>query len=129
MPHSRSEVFLHFVWTTWERLPLLTPELRLPVYACIRSVCSSLKAEVLALGGTVDHVHLLARTPATLAPAALAKRAKGVSSHLVRHRLAPDQPFRWQGSYAVLSVSPQGTASVAEYIHSQEEHHGQRGEG
>ena len=61
MPHSYTHLYIHFVWATWDRAPIITPALEAPLYACITRECRDLKCVVIALGGTEDHVHVLAR--------------------------------------------------------------------
>jgi putative transposase len=78
-------VYVHLVWGTWDRLPLVTEALRPMIYRAIGAACAEMGAEVVALGGIEDHVHLLVHLPATVAVADLAKRVKGASSHLVTH--------------------------------------------
>src|SRR5205823_2487053 len=94
-----TELYLHCVWATWDRLPLVTPEVEPQIYAAIASKCMELKCYVLAIGGVEDHVHLLVRFPAALSVATLVGEVKGVSSHLMTHRISPDVFFRWQGAY------------------------------
>src|SRR5204863_8382540 len=108
---------------TWDRLPLLPAPIRPRVYACIQAECDALRAEVLAIGGTADHVHLLVRIPATPAIATLVKQAKGVSSHFVTHELDPPDGFKWQGAYGAFTVSSAEVPRVRAYVLNQEEHH------
>jgi REP element-mobilizing transposase RayT len=123
MRRTRVVLFTHFVWGTWDRLPLLVDETRRRVYRSIQATCVELSAEVLALGGVEDHIHLLVRLPATLAPAELAKQVKGVSSHLATHEVAPDHFFKWQGSYAAFSVGRGELDRLCAYIAHREEYH------
>jgi REP element-mobilizing transposase RayT len=116
-------IYVHLVWATWNRLPLLSEEMSKQVYHAVGAKCRELGAQVVAIGGTEDHVHLLVRLPATLSVADLLKHIKGASSHLVTHRLAPGQSFKWQGSYGACSVSPRHLAQVSDYIARQREHH------
>jgi putative transposase len=116
-------VFVHLVWATWDRLPFLTPEVEREVHRAIGAECDELGAQVVAIGGVEDHVHLLARLPATLSIADLVKHAKGASSHLVTHGLGPGQVFKWQGAYGAVSVSPHEVSQVSDYIARQKEHH------
>ncbi|HEX6911880.1 MAG TPA: transposase [Longimicrobium sp.] len=92
------------------------------MYLCIRRACAHLKAEIIALGGIEDHVHVLLRLPATISVAHLVKQMKGSSSHLANHRLLP-RGFKWQGGYAASSVSRRALPVVRDYIQRQEEHH------
>ena len=123
MRRARVALFVQAVWGTWDRLPLLVGETERQVYRCIEATCVEMGAEVLALGGVEDHVHLLARLPATLAVADLVKRMKGASAHLATHEIASDRFFKWQGGYAAFSVGQSQVAAIRDYITHQKEHH------
>jgi REP element-mobilizing transposase RayT len=116
-------VYVHLVWGTWDRLPLLTEEIEAQVHRAIGAKAVELGAAPVAIGGTDDHVHLLVRLPATLAIADLVQGVKGASAHLVNHQLTPGGAFKWQGAYAVFSVSPRHRAQITDYIARQREHH------
>jgi REP element-mobilizing transposase RayT len=111
-----TQLYLHCVWGTWDRLPLITPQVESRLYAAILAKCKELKCELIALGGVEDHVHLLVRIPTTLAVAALLKEVKGVSSHLMTHKITPDEFFKWQGAYGAFTVNKDGVETVAKYI-------------
>ncbi len=59
----------------------------------------------------------------TISVAELMHQVKGSSSHYVRQVLQTQLPFKWQDHYGVVSVSPYGLDSVAQYIHHQPQHH------
>ena len=123
MRASKIEVFVHLVWATWDRLPLLGPAIREDVR---RSIAASFRESgclVVAVGGVEDHVHAVVGLPATVALAEVVRRAKGTSSHLVTHVLTPDSGFRWQGTYAAFSVSRENVDAVERYVRSQAAHH------
>jgi len=71
---------------------------------------------VLALGGTQDHVHLLASLAPTVSISELMKQAKGVSSRFANSVLGYGGTFKWQGSYAAFSVSRWDLDRAAEYV-------------
>ena len=75
-----TQLYLHCVWATWDRMPLLVPAVEQPVYAAIVAKCHELGCQSLKIGGTLDHVHLLVRFPTTLAVADLVKEVKGAAS-------------------------------------------------
>ena len=118
-----TRLYVHLVWATWDRSPLITPEIRPRIYRCMGGEAPRLGCRVGAIGGIEDHVHVLVRTPATIAPAVLAKQLKGVSSHLMNHAIENPMGFRWQGSYGVFSVSKRFVPHVRDYLLRQEEHH------
>ncbi len=118
-----TQLYLHCVWATWDRLPLITPLNEPPIYASILRKCQELKCHALALGGTSDHVHLLVRFPTTIAVAELVKEVKGASSHLVTHQIAVGEFFKWQGAYGAFTVSKGLVEEVKTYIEHQKQHH------
>jgi putative transposase len=120
---SYAEIYLHLVWGTWDRHPLLTGDRVETVYRAIHHECTGMGAEVIAIGGMEDHVHLLVRVPASLAPSDLVKQVKGASSHLVNPVHGRAATFRWQGRYGAFSVSRQHVERIRRYVLNQEAHH------
>ena len=119
-------MYLHCVWATWDRLPLITPNIQKVVYAAIIKQCEQLKCTVIAISGIEDHVHLLTGFPSTLTVSNLIKKIKGSSSHLITLEIKPDEFFKWQGSYGAFTVSHEMLDKVANYIRNQEIHHRQK---
>jgi REP element-mobilizing transposase RayT len=122
MPESYSELYIHGVWTTMDRLPLLDKEIKPEVYNTIQDQCRKLNAEVVALDGTEDHLHLLVQIPPALSVAALAQHVKGASSHLVRRTIGRGE-FQWQEGYGAFTVSRWDVKKVQQYIEHQAQHH------
>lgn len=122
MRRNYNRAYVHFIWATWDRRPLISDEVRDLVYPVILEECSKLKCRVEALGGTIDHVHLLVHFSSIASFAALMKAVKGSSSHLVTERL-PSIFFKWQGAYGVESVSPEGLLDAIRYVQNQAQRH------
>ena len=118
-----TQLYLHCVWSTWDRLPLIKPEIEGRLYASIIAKCKELKCELVAIGGIEEHVHLLVRFPTTLSVATLLKEVKGSSSHLMTHEVMPNEFFKWQGAYGAFTLSKDAVKNVAAYINHQKEHH------
>jgi putative transposase len=123
MRASLPRIYVHFVWSTWDRLPMLDESIRGQVYAAVADKCREMRCVPLAIGGTDNHIHVLAHLHATVPVSELVQQMKGASSHLVTHRLAPGAGFKWQGSYGAFSVSPDGLEALEAYIKNQEVHH------
>ncbi len=118
-----TQLYVHIVWATWDRLPLITKAVESRLYAAIATKCRQLKCEPLAIGGIEDHVHLLTRLHTTIAIATLAKEVKGSSSHLVTHEIAPGKFFKWQGAYGAFTLRKSEVPQVKAYILNQKQHH------
>lgn len=120
------QLYVHCVWSTFDRLPLIHSEYESRLYAAIAAKCQQLNCRVLAIGGDADHVHLFVSFPATLAIAQLMKEVKGATSHLVNHEFKLEDEFKWQGGYGAFTVSKRSVESVVAYVRSQKEHHADR---
>jgi len=118
-----TQLYLHLVWATWDRLPLITEAVQARIYAAIAEKCREFRCVPLAIGGRPDHVHLLIRFHTTTAIATLVKEVKGSSSHLVTHEITPGQFFKWQGAYGAFTLRKDEAPIVKEYIDQQKEHH------
>jgi putative transposase len=123
MADTYYSINIHYVFSTKGRLPLITGALtdRLPLY--IAGILRKHGAKALCIGGTADHVHILASLPATLSISKTAQLVKGGSSKWV-HETFPDKPeFSWQDGYAAFSVSVSQVPATLAYIENQAEHH------
>jgi putative transposase len=116
-----TKLYVHLVWATWNRAPILTPRVREAVDRCIRAECVKLGVEVIAFNGVADHVHLLVRIPTTVSVSQLVKQVKGTSSHMLGQRMRI--AFRWQGGYGAFTLSPSHVPRIREYVLNQEKHH------
>jgi REP element-mobilizing transposase RayT len=123
MPDIYTQLYVHLVWATWDRVPYLTGETQAAAYACIRADCHKLGVDVLEIGGMPEHLHILTRLPTTVAIAALVKQAKGASAHLANHLPSGESFVKWQKGYGAFTISKQQVERVREYIRRQEEHH------
>ena len=118
-----TQLYVHLVWRTYNRLPWIAPDLEPPIYACIAHKVGELGGKTVAIGGDFDHVHLLARFTPSLSIARLVGEAKGCSAHLVNSQYPQKIHFRWQGAYGAFTVSPSAVNKVADYVRCQKQHH------
>jgi len=116
MRRNKISMYLHLVWATWDRLPLITPDIRRPLCRCIESEARDKECTVLALNGMEEHVHLVVSLPTTVAIAELVKQVKGVSSHLVNAETAHKAQFKWQGYYGAFTVSRWDVDQIVHYV-------------
>jgi REP element-mobilizing transposase RayT len=123
MRRSKLVLFVHLVWATWDRLPLITPQIERRLYRCVEAEAIRQGCTVLALNGAEDHLHVLVSLPSTISIADLVKQLKGVSSRFVNEVLQPECSFKWQGSYGAFSVSAADVDRVRTYVQQQKEHH------
>ncbi len=118
-------ITLHLVWATEGRQPYLTEAVERKVYAYFASVVQKYRCDVLAIGGTEDHVHLVITFAATVRLQDLMRDLKGGSSNYIRTELLPNAGFFWQDNYGAFSVSPADRDRIITYVKNQKTHHAQ----
>ena len=123
MPHSYTSCLLHCVFSTKERRPQITPDLRERLHHYIGGIARQHNATPLAVGGAEDHVHVLISLPATMAIAKTLQLMKGGSSKWVHDTFPEHRGFAWQQGYGAFSVGVSQAEGTVAYIRGQEEHH------
>ncbi len=122
MPSTHLSLNVHVVFSTKERCAFIDPAWRERLHSFMGGVIRQTGAIPDAIGGVVDHVHLLVGIRATHNLADLVQDVKKTSSKWV-HREIGLPIFSWQEGYGAFSVSPTQRATVKRYIANQEQHH------
>lgn len=123
MSHSYHKIWLHYIWATKSRQPLITKELKPVLIQHIRDYGKSNDIYVDIVNGDMDHLHSLVSLKPTQAPAEVINKLKGESSNWVNKTEYLSVKFAWQNGYSVFSVSASNVKKVREYIKTQEQHH------
>ncbi|GAB4025755.1 IS200/IS605 family transposase [Spirosoma gilvum] len=123
MSHSKSKLWVHAVFSTKDRQPLIIPVIRQTVHIELRNQLINLGCFVDCIGGVADHVHLLFLLNPKKSIADVLKQLKGGSSHAFNQAKLTATHFAWQTGYGAFSVSESHVPRVRTYIQNQEEHH------
>ncbi len=123
MAHTFTSILVHAVFSTSGRSPLLSDDVRPEMHAYLGGILRQLQAVPIVVGGTANHVHLLARLPADLAVADCLRVVKTNSSRWAKERWPRRRAFAWQSGYGAFSVSESRRGAVIRYIQNQEQHH------
>ncbi|MCL2709895.1 MAG: IS200/IS605 family transposase [Planctomycetaceae bacterium] len=123
MSQSLTRLIVHAIFSTKNREPMLSPEIRPELYVYMGGILKSLGCVPLAINGTNDHVHLLFILSKNIALAKVFEEVKGTSSQWIKTKSAIMKTFSWQGGYGAFSVSESQCQKVSDYIAHQEEHH------
>jgi putative transposase len=122
MAGSFVSLHYHLAFSTKDRLPQITDDLRERLWAYMAGIARQERGVALCIGGTDDHVHLLVSLHQDIAPADFVRVVKSNSSRWV-HETYPGRPFAWQEGYGAFSVSYMGSQAIRRYIAGQAEHH------
>ncbi|WP_100629434.1 IS200/IS605 family transposase [Algoriphagus formosus] len=123
MPHSFNKIWIHAIWATKERTPLISTAIEKKVYNFILAQFRELGCPVRIINGMPDHVHCLFLLSPQKSIAEVVKQIKGSSSHYINQNNLISEKFAWQTGYAAYSVSESVVDKVYQYINSQKQHH------
>ncbi len=116
-------LFYHIVWATKNRELSISIEARDSLYNAVAAKARQLGAAVHAVGGTQDHIHVVASVPPTITLSEFVRNLKGGSSHFLNHQLSLPRPFGWQSEYGVLSFDGRLLEKMTQYVKDQRQHH------
>ena len=117
------QLFYHIVWSTKDRLPLLTPDVETVIFNLLRNKAIGLDAIVFALNGVVDHVHMVVAIPPKIAVAKFIGQIKAVASTKFNKSGVSEVSFFWQEEYGVFSFDGKRLPNYIAYVERQKEHH------
>ncbi len=117
------KVWLHFVWSTKDRFPYLSDEIRTRVLDHIRDNAREKGIFIDFINGYLEHVHCLISLGTDQTLEKIMQLIKGESSFWINRNKLTKTRFEWQDEYFVVSVNEDSLPSVRRYIANQEEHH------
>ena len=120
---SYIKIYVHFVWSTKNREPLLTEDIRHRVFEHIRENAERKNIYIDFIGGYTDHLHCLVSLNDTLSIGKIAQLLKGESSHWINRNKLTKTRFAWQDEYFAVGVGDDKLQIVRDYIANQERHH------
>ncbi|MBL7849932.1 MAG: transposase [Cyclobacteriaceae bacterium] len=117
------KIWIHAVWATSGRQPLLLPHIRKKVFLHIKENGIQKGIVVDRVNGYDDHVHVLLSLSNDQSIARTIQLLKGESSFWINKNSLIPMKFQWQDEYYAASVSDTHLLNLRNYIDSQEEHH------
>ena len=119
-----SKIWIHCVWATKNRLPLIQPEIEAQLYDYIIGKATSLQCMTYAIGGIEEHIHLVVSVPPKIAIADFVGKIKGSSSHHLNHESRESNTeFGWQRGYGSFTLGKKQLEHAVNYVLKQKEHH------
>ena len=116
MADTYAKILIHCVFSTKNRIPHITEAL----WSYLRGIARNRGVNALAVGGTLNHGHLLLALPTGLTVSNLMRDLKANSS---RHLNEKRRGFAWQDGYGAFAVSKSGLPALTAYVEGQREHH------
>jgi len=123
MPRSYSQIWVHAVWATKNRRPMIHPKIERELFDFMKEELKKMGCMVSIVNGMPDHVHCLFGINPQKSITDIIKQIKGSSSYFVnKNNLIPEK-FIWQRGFGVFGVSHSTVDNVYYYIRNQKQHH------
>jgi REP element-mobilizing transposase RayT len=123
MAQTYYNIWLHIVWSTKDRFPFLSSEIRKKLFTHIDDIATEKGYHLSLVNGIEDHLHCLFSLNPKFAISKMVNDIKGESSHWINEQNFLKTKFNWQRGFSVFSVSESNINKVRKYIKNQQEHH------
>jgi REP element-mobilizing transposase RayT len=123
MGQSLVKNYIHIVFSTKYREPLIKQTVETELYSYLGGICKKLDCPVIKVGGYTDHIHILCMLSKKITLVKLMEELKSHSSKWIKTKGSEYSNFYWQDGYGAFSVNPSQVAIVVNYIANQKEHH------
>lgn len=123
MSQSLAQVYIHIIFSVKNRKPLILESFQTELYAYIASILKSTGTNLLKIGGTEDHIHILAVLSRKYSISKIMEEIKKSSSKWLKTKDIKLSNFYWQQGYGIFSVSQSQVENVKRYIEFQKKHH------
>ena len=123
MGQSLYKNYVHIVFSTKHRQPLITPPFDVELYNYVGGICRNLECNPVIIGGYVDHIHILCLLSKKIPFVTFIGELKAHSSKWMKTKGKGFENFYWQNGYGAFSVNPHEIDIVKSYIRNQNEHH------
>ncbi len=120
------KIWIHLVFSTKNRQPLILPSFKNQLYDHIRANCKQKGIYLKEVGGHVEHIHCLISLGKDQTISKITQLIKGESSFWIGRENLTKQAFSWQDDYFAVSVSESQVEAVTNYIRNQEKHHARK---
>ena len=123
---SLVKIWIHAVWTTKKREPLLLKGVREIVFRHIKANGKQKGIYIDSVNGYAEHVHCLFCLPKDKTIIKCVQLLKGESAYWTNKKKLLPNKLIWQKEYYAVSVSESAVKRVKAYIDNQEAHHDKR---
>lgn len=120
------KIWVHLVFATKNREPLLKKEFRHDLYKHIIENCKEKDIFLQTINGYTEHIHCLISLNKEQSISKVSQLIKGESSFWINKNNPTLDKFGWQDDYFAVSVSESQVETVANYIKHQETHHSKK---
>lgn len=118
-----NNLYTHFIFTTFHRLPLICEVHRERIEKYITGIVNNNDSHLYSIYANPEHVHFLVSRSPKLSEENLASMIAESYSRFIKQNNLCENSFAWQETASAFSVSKSDVDRVCKYIINQPEHH------
>ena len=118
-----NNLYIHFVFTVFHRLPLISERNRIRIEKYITGIVHNNKCQLYAIYANPEHVHFLISRSPEIDEETIATIIEKSSEKFIKDNKLCVGNFQWQNTCSAFSVSKSDVDKVCKYILNQKEHH------
>jgi len=126
MANTYSQIYIHIIFSVLARNKLIKDHFREELHKYIAGIIKRRRQKLLAVNSVSDHIHILCNTQPDFNISDLVRDIKTNSTMFINDKKWLNTKFNWQRGFGAFSYSQSQVNGVIQYIHNQEEHHGEK---
>jgi putative transposase len=124
MSQTHTSIYIHCMFSTKNHANHISPKIEKRIWRYIGGIAERMGVNLVAIGGTDDHVHLLLKLPPDLSLSFVMQKLKGISSKWINDTFYPQHRFfRWQAGYLAFSIGYSHVEKLTSFIQTQRQWH------
>ena len=124
-----NNLYIHFVLTTLNRMPLISERIRQRIEKYITGIITNNRCYLYAIYANPEHVHMLISKDPNIDERDLITIIANSSERFINEHKLVAGLFQWQQSCSAFSISKRDIDKVCKYILNQKEHHSKQNYG
>jgi len=118
-----NNLYVHFVFTTLHRLPIIPEKNRIRIEKYITGIVNNNSSKLYAIYANPEHVHFLVSRAPDISDEKLATNVAESTEKFINENKLAIGSFEWQQKASAFSVSKSDVDKICKYILGQPEHH------
>ena len=118
-----NNLYTHFIFTTYQRLPIIPERNRIRIEKYITGIINNNSCKLYAIYANSDHLHFLASRSPDISEETLATIVEESSETFINENKLANGKFAWQKSASAFSISKSDVDRTCKYVLNQKEHH------
>lgn len=123
MPVSKTKIWIHALFGTKDRLPLIHEDFENKVHNFLAEELTHFGCQVESINGAADHVHIIFLLNPQKTLTDVIDQIKETSANAINQNHFSSGSFSWQADCCAFSISESQLPKIIDYIKNQKEHH------